>query len=281
MNFNSSLHSVIEQSVIAKNKITDYVKDIMNHLRYGYGCSKSSIPNLKMLTLYQNVLQRNKFQRQLGVTPFLSSDTYQALREKITHLTGKNCKAKYNDLEIDQSERDAWIASNPTCVSYQEWEKWVYYFCGEIDIELSTIEEACNFMFEITRETIPCDVLLAISVYKEACKTDLTVQRSDHECKLDFNLLHEKVNCDLDFNTYRSLVNCNLSFDVIRTVYECGLKLETTKTAGSNQCNPVLVSDLGEYSLRDIQGNINLTPLKKLGLKTKLNKKDLLQDYGK
>ena len=64
-------------------------------------------------------------------------------------------------------------------------------------------------------------------------------------------------------------------------MYECNLKLEVSKSPGTQECNPILVSDLGEYALADIQGRIDLKPLKKLGLKTNLNKKDLLQDYGK
>jgi hypothetical protein len=119
-------------------------------------------------------------------------------------------------------------------------------------------------------------VLLAISVYTEARKNlKLEVNRTEDECKLDFKLLLEKVpECNLDLKLYTTLVKQHkCTYDMIETLYKEGLSLHIPNGV------PELKTPVDSYDLTTLSGEIDPTYLERFGMKTTINKEDLLQDY--
>ena len=228
------------------------------------------------LSTYEGILKNLKDQVLNGNDICLSRNSLQSLVEKVNNILGGG-RIRYTDYEIDDSREEEWVFNNPFCRTYEDWEKWAKIICGKLQLELNfETEKINNLILEITREIITPNILLAISAYTEARQNlKLEINRSDEEIKLDFELLIEKLpTFDLSLDIYVEMIKEHkLSFDIIKTVYDEGLSLQL----GSEEVE--LKTPVNAYSLEQISGNINPSYLKKFGMETSINKKDLLQDY--
>lgn len=231
--FNPEFNDLISRIETTINGLSS---DVTKARLYGFSCDKQAIEKIEVLISLYHVLVEENRNILLGGKPCLDCDDFQRLAEKVRKLT----KAKSTDsLQIDRSNENVWVAQNPTCVSMERWQS----FCNKLlcdlkldvkakriredcfDLKMSTDKNVCDFTFEIVRNLIPCDVVLAVSAYKQVCDLGLKVCRTKEECKLDFEILKSETNCNLDFKTYATLVDCNLSFDVIKTIYENGCEI--------------------------------------------------------
>ncbi len=228
--YDPELDTLIYES---KERLSKLSEDKVKVLYYGYSCDPQSDEKIIRLRSYLNIIEDENFKIVLGGEPCLDCINRQRLIEKIRRLTTScdiDCR---KDLRIDKSNLDSWLVNNPTCVAYEKWEELSFKICGLLNLEIKVVrddcelevaifssEEICNLTFEITRNIIPCDIIVAISIFKHSCDLGLSISRTENECEIDFNLLKNEVDCDLDLKTYKKLIDCNLTFDIIKTVYD-------------------------------------------------------------
>jgi hypothetical protein len=263
-----------EQSKLSEKYLSELYRKYSNSATY-----ESNIKNrIKRLSVYHSIIRRLKQQVLCGSSICLDRVSLQGLVEKITRLVGKNCHISNNDYLIDDSKEEQWVIKRPFCRTYEDWEKWAKYFAGKLKLELKTETEQLNkLILEISRETITANVLLALSAYTEARENlNLEINRSDEEIKLDFELMLEKVSgFDLSLDVYVEMIKDHkLSFDIIKTVYDEGLSLDISGEKVQ------LKTPINAYTLEELSGEIDVSYLKKFGMDSTINKKDLLQDYS-
>lgn len=276
-----NLRDLDEINLKIKNEVHKLSKSHLRLIKNRYSCDLEYESSLKdkisKLNTYYKILNRLKDQSLSGYEICLDKESLQCLIEKIIRIIGKNCVPELKDYCIDKSREDEWVVKNPYCRSYEDWEKWSKFLCEKLHLNISSeTEKLTSLILEITQETITPNVLLAISAYTEVRENlNLKISRSDDEIKLDFKLLLEKIpSCNLNLNIYQEMIkNHKLSFDIVKTIYDEGLSLELTKQ------NVELKTPVNVYNLSQLSGEINPSYLKKFGMKTTLNKQDLLQDY--
>lgn len=231
----------------------------------------------KLLT-YQSIFNRLKLQDSYSNSFCLNNESINHLFEKVISIIGVNCRINSLDYNLNADKEEEWVMKNPFCRSYEDWEKWVKFFCGKLNLDITVDKKTKeNLILEISREIISPNLLLTISTYKKVNdELTLRVQRTDNEIKLDFNLLTEKVDHDLTLKTYTSLVkDCSMSFDMIQSVYAEGASLEV-----SNNNEVILKTSYNTYNLDNL-GGIDPTYLKKFGMNVTIDKDNLLRDYYK
>jgi len=259
--YDQRLDALIYQSKVALSKLSD---DILKSKMYGYSCDKKANSKSDLLQKYLYILEDENRKAALGGNVCLTGKDKQSFIEKVTRLTVSCDINGRSDLIVDNSNEDVWIAQNPGCITREKWEKFSKVVCGELNIEVVSVEKRCDFSFEIIREVVSCDVLIALSIYEQMCDLNLKVNRSEDECKVDFNILINEIECDLDFKTYKKLIDCNLSFDIIKSVYEN----ECSFTIGDDI--PILITKLNSYPLSDfnLKDIKNIESLGKFGVNT-------------
>lgn len=270
--YNPELDELIYQS---KEKLEDLSEQKVKSLFYGFSCDKKAEDKIKILNNYIKVLEDENRRIVLGGEPCLNCDNLQRLAEKVRVLVISCDLEMRRDLTVDNSNFDAWVAQNPTCVAYETWERLAYRVCGLLNIEVKILEEitcdvdfkvfteeqVCNLAFEVSRSIIPCDVMVALSVHRQACDLNFKINRTEEECKIDFKILSTEVECDLDYKMYRRLIECNLSYDIIRTVYEN----DCTFNVGDpvQLVTPLNTYDIDKFNFTDLP---NIAELSKLGI---------------
>lgn len=260
----AELDALIYQTKATLARLSD---EIVKMRSFGFSCDKKAEPRSDLLGRYLNVLEDENRKIALGGKPCLDCYKKQSLAEKVRLLT-YSCKLGLRkDLIVDESGADAWAINNPFCISRERWEKIATTVCAAFNLEINIngvqdIDTMCNLTFELVRQSVSCDILVAISVYQEMCDLKFSISRSEEECKIDFEILTEELDCDLDFEMYKYLIECDLSFDIIKTVYENGC----TFVVG----DPVsLVTPLGVIiPMQDftIKGKPDIQTLKNLGV---------------
>lgn len=160
-------------------------------------------------------------------------DLKSKLVESVKRLSIKYGVRSYepiNKAVLIKDDSDNFIRNNPGKVSLKDWQKISRGICAYHGITFSaeTSTKCDNLALEIQLETIPCEVLSAISVieYIRGCETGYTVTRTDSKCKLDWGLMMEIENCDISFKDYSTIVDLGYTFDVIKEIYSNGLALE-------------------------------------------------------
>lgn len=236
---------------------TLYLTDsIVSRLKNGVGCTNEDFKNLITLNLYKSVLVKSKRLIYYEKKNCICDSDLCELKENVLELLKTPCYEDCRtDVLITRENELSWIAQNPYCVAREKWEELAYHVCDGITLVLDKDELRCDIAFDIVKQVIPCEILVAIQVYKELCDLNFTINRSKDECKLDYELLVEKTNCDLEFKDYMCLIDCNLSFDFIKLTYGCGLRLEIDK----NGKTPILVSPLNSYPLNGLHFKEKIT----------------------
>ena len=82
-----------------------------------------------------NIIKEDYYNTIRGFNKCLSEKEYNSIKDKIIKITGVTPIYEYRDNPFDNSNRNKWIAKHPSCVSYQDWEKWSYYLCGKLNID--------------------------------------------------------------------------------------------------------------------------------------------------
>lgn len=277
--YDSNLDVLIYQSKATLGKLSN---EIVKARFYGYSCDKRAVAKMDLLQNYLNVLEDENRKIVLGGKPCLDCYDMQSLAERVRKITTSCDINGRKDITVDESGVDAWLISNPYCVSRERWERIAYIICEavklditivdstedcDLDVEVMTVEQVCDITFEIVRNIIPCDIMVALSVHKEMCDIGLTIVRTEEECKLDFNILVSEVECNIDFEFYKKLIDCNLSFDIIKAVYDnnCSFTLGDPVT---------LVTPLNKYPISSLnfKGKPDIKALKKLGVNVEKSK---------
>lgn len=276
-----NIHDVDEFSLKIKNEVFKLSKSYIGYLENRYSCDllyeQKINDQINRLTTYGCILERIKDQFLSNNNTCLNSESFRCLIEKINNIIGRNCISDLVDYNINKDSEEEWVIKCPFCRTYENWEKWAKFFAGKLNLELNSNTEVLpNLILEISRKIITPNVLLAISAYTEVRNNlNLEVSRSVDEIKLDFQLLLEKVpSFDLNLSLYTELINNHkLSFDMVKTIYDEGLSLELCEEEVQ------LKTPVNAYTLSELSGNINPSYLRKFGMDTTINKKDLLQDY--
>lgn len=254
----------------AKLKIEEESVNYSNFLKYGNLYSYSPYEDL---IEYTSILERNYDNKVRKFEQCLSPLEVESLIDKVLRITGKPCHSTFKDLTVDLSNRDKWISKNPMCVSYQDWEKWSYYICGKLNIDFKIEKKTCDFVLELTRKTIHCDILVYVKAQKKSCDLGIKLDVSKERCQAELKILVTESNCDLSLKTYVELKKCNISFDMIKKVYDCNLKLNI-----NSKKEVVLVTDLNEYALDCINPE-SLESFSEINQSATVNVQDILNNY--
>lgn len=261
-----------------KDRITELSFQKVQSLFYpGYYCAVDIDNETNKLNILKDSLSRVKLSFLHIRKSCLDDKTIQLIVEKTVRIIGKGvCPEKRVDFIIDDSGLNAYMVAHPACITYDSWNKFANFICGAIGVTITAEVEKCDFVFEVSRKIIPCNVLFALSVHREMCDLKFKVNRTKDECAIDYTLLIEQVpECNLNFKTYLSYVHKhNLSFPIIKEIYSSGLTLATIED-DVTICTPI-----NNYSLKEITPT-SLQELLDLGFVVELTKFDIKQDYRK
>lgn len=274
-----SLKYLNEIALSIKNNFSKTCAKELNSMYYGYDNCGADSENLEELKTLSKVLDRQikrSILDQKSPNKFndcLTCNELEYLLEKIRKIIGKSCSIDCSDLLVDDSYEETWILNNVNCVSYECWNKWSKLLNSKLDVKLTTEKQRDFLLLEISRKTIPSQVLVAISTITEANKLDLRIDRSLEESKIDFEILNEQITVDFDFKTYNTFTKNNLSFEVIKEVYKNNLSL-VLENGGV-----YLQSSLEKYPIDKL--DLNLSYLKKADSSIDLDISRFLKDYTK
>lgn len=264
------------------NSIDKYVcnnsKSLLNTLYYGFRCDVESHDIITKILCYRDSLKRYYFRKIRGYKQCMSSEKISCIIEKVKDIIPKQA-LNNSGVIVDKSQEVKWISENPSCVSYDKWNKYSKIVCDNLNLSLSSEEQKCDFTLEFTKNLIPCDVLLAATAFKETRIKKLKLKlKSKDQSNLEWRLLLERVpSCSVDLETYRKLLSSGLSFDIIESVYKEGLALDLQKLEGGGNVN--LVTKISKYPLEDLATNV--AALENNGYSVHKTVQDFLHDYIK
>ncbi len=271
------VHKIDELIYLLKNKVTKTSNDILGNLYYGYGGEINKLQQyLNKLTTLKEVLEYQKKGLIVSGKHCSTPELFQMVIEKTIKEVGKEpCYIdKRKDVVVDDSGLDKYMLSKPYCISYDKWDEFARKICGDIGFTVTVEKEICDITFEISRQTIPCNLLYHFKVQKEMCDLNMTVNRTVDECKIDYKLLAEKYcNFNLSLKEYIELVKeYNLGFNTIDEVYKNKLELAILNRRA------VLKSQLNTYDISKISPS-DLTKLIGLGFKVTAKRNTITQEY--
>jgi hypothetical protein len=156
-NFVCGLYTIADLDEISlkiKNEIYRTSKSHIYYLSNRYsndlGFESKKYNKNNRLATYYDIIKRVKEQSLAGGEICLDRESLQLLVEKVIRIIGKNCRIDLLDYKIDNSMEDIWVMKYPFCRSYEEWEKWSKFVCGELKIEISSeTEKRCNLILEV------------------------------------------------------------------------------------------------------------------------------------
>jgi hypothetical protein len=285
--YDSIIDALVYQLKVNLSRLSD---NLVKQEYYGFSCDKSAKSKADILLKYLSILEDEQHKIALGGKSCLSNYNRQKLAEKVRQKT-RYCNI-YERVDVikDKSGLANWEISNPFCVARERWEKIAKTICAafnlEIAINAATNGDAlCNISLEIVKESISCDLIVAISVYHEMCELNFSVSRTEQECALDFEMLLEKTDCDLSFDAYKALIECNLSFDVLKAAYDAGCTFNigdpislTTSTGITYELSELKLKNKPDIEAINSLG-INLTN-SEFVKDPEMFMKKLKQDYG-
>lgn len=269
----------VDETIYAlKDRISTLSMDMYSELSGGFSCSRAKKQTISKLNTYKETLQRVWDAQYNKVKPCLCAEEIQCLIENAKdYINVACCESGRLDCTVDTSNEEEYVLNHPECQSYDTWNKWTKYWCGQIGMTIEVEEIACNIIFNVVKEIIPCNILFALEVREQMCEIDFTVNRTKEECKLDWKLLLEHTDCDLDFDVYMKLIDCNFSYDIIKSVIDAGCTLEVI---GDDICDVNLCTITGKYSICDLKTK-NIKSSEIFGEKITIQKENLTTDYKK
>ena len=99
--------------------------------------------------------------------------------------------------EVDSSQMNTWVFTNPNCVSKERWEIAVCGMIPKYTIGVKSFKELCDLIVEMQVQLVNCDITASTTV--------------------------EFLDCNIEPKLYLELINCGLTAPIIKKAVDCGL----------------------------------------------------------
>lgn len=241
-------------------QIEKYSKSRISNLRFAFNTSKTVDEDILKLTYYSKILESYRRSLYHNCNFHLCNCKVNRIINKVKNIVGKQPINKCRE-DILVEERPSWILANPQCVAYAKWEKLAHQVCFDLsmDIELVDLKDLSSLIYDISMNSLVCDIVAAFSVFDKVCKltynTDISspdcsitfdINKSKKECELNYQSLIETTSCDLSYKKYINLLECKLNHSIIADVYGKSLRLDIIDG------NPHLVTSSNNYNICDL-----------------------------
>lgn len=176
----------------------------------------------------------------------LSKKELEAYKDLVKSLTF-DCLASTPKVTVISHNKEQWEEANPECINRKTWERIALKICHKykIDISLEKINNACDIAFEITKNTLHCDVLTLISIQQKLCELDIKLEKNKDQCNIEYKLLLEKhPTCQLSKKEYITLIDSGYSFEILSGLYDNKVSLEV-----DSKGKTTLISPISKYNL--------------------------------
>lgn len=262
--------SVGDLLYLVKEELVFLGKKVLENLWYGYRETGES--KIRKLRVYHDVLEQAYAALHKGGSLCLSCDEFHYISEGAKKLIRRSCSGYVEKgLDVDDSGRAMWSASNPTCIAYEEWEASMYAICEKLEFEITRTNkhEVCNLVFAIIKKDIVCDIFVEIAKIAKDCKIKYEVMSSlqdceikykgmisKKKCEISYRQLLKETSCSIGFNDYVNIINCGVSTELVRSVYDCGLSVQYSVT---DNC-PIIVTASNEsftfenFNVKNVDG---------------------------
>lgn len=218
--FSIDLDKVVYEAKIAANKAG---QNLAYNKVYGYDVSPLAMT--RVVRLHDLTEQaRKEHRRRLWGGGCLKERDLQALVEKIRKMTIDCDKLNRQDQTVDESGFDAWVESNPYCVSREVWEKRAYAICEGLTLKLDTVEQVCDIALDLVTKPEMCDIILTIKACEELCDLKISPKYTKKDCNLALPLLiKECTTCNLTLPiVQKCLQECNLTVSAMKSICNAG-----------------------------------------------------------
>lgn len=208
-------------------EIADYAQSFAQRINDGYACVKLNESAVDTLLYLKETITRYYHALRTKVMSCLCNAEFQRVKEQVGNIIDlfRCSMSKETDIRYDYSQYDQWVAANPTCVSYDVWEKGLIA-CNPPSFIISATKgqrDSVTLFAIASKDTSGCVMKLLAYANKAKCEHKLVASATDtNKCKIELKALTTKHNCDMSLSQYSSLLACNLSFNVISTVLGCG-----------------------------------------------------------
>lgn len=232
------------RSLLLKTRgfIADYGVGINEENNFGYTtttkiCSKKVSKALRLIRIIEK-----KYVSLLRKEAVCFCDSVvDSAQERLKEVLPVSCD-RYDDIKHinkDESELAIWVKSNPSCVSFEKWERALHDFKHEFTFDIQKID--CDIAYEFLVSTINCDLVADLKVIHdkscelsyafetntiEECRFELSAEQYE-DCKLEYQLIKEQTpSCELTLDTYVQLIECNIDKQVIANLAACNINFE-------------------------------------------------------
>lgn len=168
--------------------------DVLNK-KYGYKI-KPNFPFTKLKVLTSS-LKRHINLVYNNAEVCLCPKEVQLLIEKIREVIDYVCEEGCRD-DVVVFENTNAIISNPSCHSYEDWEKLLYKKCPQLTY-VETAKQVCQLTFDelLTKK---CELSI-LDTLEEKCNITLENESFVEKCKIEYQEL-AKQKCDFTFDDY-------------------------------------------------------------------------------
>lgn len=235
----------------AKSVIVDLSRNYGKSIYYNYPGKIKNLNSIRELNYYLRVAEQEQEKLRSGFASCLKEKELEKLESILSRLT-QSCIKPKEVYEEDKTNFDSWVALNPYCVGYEQWERCAYLVFDNIGLDFTIEELKCNLALDIITEEISCNLLLAIESWQNRCDLSLEVTTELEKCNYELSVLTQETDCNFSLDTYVSIKECGLDFDFIKAVYQnnCSLELEV------NTVN--LVCGQNKYDVKAFQTDCGL-----------------------
>lgn len=261
-----TLPDVKEYERRVKNKMCTISKSYVYELKNAYStdkdCRNNKDKKLDKLNNYLDKIDELKKQMIIGSHLCLDNEGLSKFFEKIEGVIGKSCKSEFLDYIYDDSMEFKWLAENPLCVSYEEWNKWAKLKVIEWELDVTTEEHKNNLLIELYAESVDPSIMLFARVIDEVNNLDINVSsKSEEELKYELDLLVRSLpqEGNLDIQLYTKLHNNNISIDIIREIYNKGLELDVVTKEGKEIIE--IITSSYSYPVSEIKTHLKVSEL--------------------
>lgn len=217
----------------------NYVNDINN---WGYSPHRFCFLRVGKISSYAKILEKFYVSLLHGDKSCLCGSDVASIIQKALKVLPLSCTgARSSDyLKVDKSSMDSWVINNPTCVSFEKWERAVVKREFTFDISITKEPFEVAFYAEIAGyRSGECDIVAAFEVVKQkSCDIKYAFESKNNlqecfvhltssdisNCEIEYNTLVSSIdNCKVEFNTYLSLVKCGIDENVIANIMKCNI----------------------------------------------------------
>lgn len=257
--YNLDIEKVRQYLYLIDLKISEYNESSICISDWGYACKPVTYDQFEKLIIYKGYINHYYKSLTLGFDSGMCPDEIQSVLEatsKLITLSTFSVKG-FSNVTVDDSMFNEWVLENPYCVAWEDWEKSAVKVCPKVGIQVKSVTEACNLLFDVKVDDVFTDnckflyTLSIASIAKRKSCVDVNVSNLG-TCKVNYEFIVENYDCNFDFDTYVSLLNCNLSHKVITNLLECGVDIHYDV----DQLCAEIITKTGKYKLTDVEVNI-------------------------